>query len=200
MEQLVALMPEKRGNILDVACGKGATTQHLLRYFQPANVVAINISEKQLQTARANAPGCLLLAMDAVNLAFADESFENIICVEAAFHFNTRESFIHEAYRVLKPGGYLLLSDMIYARIVGEKVKDLGEYTSAYRRAGFQDTRVIDGTKECWRDFRRNLLRYIYRKAIKREGILQDAVGALSWLVIQSIILKRYLLVSAQKA
>jgi ubiquinone/menaquinone biosynthesis C-methylase UbiE len=42
--------------------------------------------------------------MDAVEMDFADHSFEQIICVEAAFYFNTRRQFLQEAWRVLKPG------------------------------------------------------------------------------------------------
>ena len=40
--------------------------------------------------------------MDATELDFRDNSFDSIICVEAAFHFDTREKFVREAYRVLK--------------------------------------------------------------------------------------------------
>ena len=39
MEKLLVTVPEKTGNILDVACGKGATTRHLLKYFKPENVI-----------------------------------------------------------------------------------------------------------------------------------------------------------------
>jgi SAM-dependent methyltransferase len=104
MDRLIALIPEKRGTVLDVACGKGATTQYLLRRFWPSNVVGINISEKQLRTATVNSPDCAYFVMDAVHLAFGDES---------------------------------------------------SQITSAFRRAGFQDMRIVDATKECWRGFRR---------------------------------------------
>jgi MPBQ/MSBQ methyltransferase len=91
MEKLLAFLPKKEGTILDVACGKGATTRYLLRYFKSENVTGINISEKQLARCRENAPGCTFLLMSATELKFADESFDNISCVEAAFHFVTRE-------------------------------------------------------------------------------------------------------------
>ena len=205
MEQLVELIPERRGTILDVACGKGATTHYLLRHFQPSNVVAINISEKQLQTARVNAPGCQYCCVDAVNLSFKNESFGNVICVEAAFHFDTRERFLHEVYRVLKVGGSLVLSDIIHSRIrkryqrmhipAANLVKDLDTYASAYRKAGFQDIKIIDATNECWRGYRRNLLRYGFQKGIPNARRWQTFIG----LLLISMVTKRYLLVSARK-
>ena len=113
MEELLAFIPDKEGAILDVACGKGATSRYLLNFYNPKDVTGINISEKQLERCRVNAPGCNFYLMNATELAFPDQSFNNIICVEAAFHFSTREKFLHEASRVLKPGGGLVLSDIL---------------------------------------------------------------------------------------
>lgn len=78
MEKLLALATSKTGNILDVACGTGATTKHLLKYYSVDKVVGINISEKQLRTCRNKLPDCALLKMDAAQLGFADESFDNV--------------------------------------------------------------------------------------------------------------------------
>ena len=66
-----------------------------------------DISAKQLEAAHENAPGCAFHLMDATDLKFPDGSFENMICVEAAFHFDTRGQFFREAVRVLQPGGRL---------------------------------------------------------------------------------------------
>jgi ubiquinone/menaquinone biosynthesis C-methylase UbiE len=55
--------------------------------------------------------------MDATHLAFADRVFEQILCVESAFHFQTRAQFFAEAYRVLKPGGAVVLWDMLFRRL-----------------------------------------------------------------------------------
>ncbi len=108
-EALVDLMldrvPNKGGRILDVACGPGATTKRLLRHFPAERVTGINISEAQLAAARERVPGASFVFMDATRLGFADEQFDAVICVEAAFHFKTRDRFIQEAMRVLKPGG-----------------------------------------------------------------------------------------------
>jgi len=99
VDQLLARIPRKSDEILDVACGLGASTRRLLAHYPAEAITAINISEKQLARARENAPGCTFLLMDAAKLDFRDECFDAIICVEAAFHFETRAAFLAEAFR-----------------------------------------------------------------------------------------------------
>ena len=94
VDTLIDFIPEKRGNILEVACGAGGVTRRLFNFYAPSSITAINISDVQLRMATEYAPGCMFLLMDATELSFEDNSFDNIISVEAAFHFNTREKFL----------------------------------------------------------------------------------------------------------
>jgi len=208
MEKLLALMNLKPGSVLDVACGTGGTTQYLLKFYQPGNVVGINISEKQLHTCRDKLAPCAFLKMDAAHLGFAGESFDNIICVEAAFHFHTRERFLGEAYRVLKPGGVLLLTDVLISPVNLEQrphwheknlVTDSQDYAAICRKAGFSRVEIVDATKECWHGGFWSVIRFAHEKFLWGIINLEELNAFLERIYRLAEDLEHYLLVAALK-
>nr|AAV97875.1 OnnG [symbiont bacterium of Theonella swinhoei] len=160
-DMLLEMIPEKTGRILDVACGMGASTRRLAELYSPENVWAINISEKQIESTRENAKGCHVQVMSAVEMTFDNDFFDTIMCIEAAFHFETRRKFFDDSLRVLKQGGRLVLSDTLFTskeRLEQSSIfpspenhiDTLEEYRQVMEEAGFRNIVVKDVSKNVW--------------------------------------------------
>lgn len=217
-EALVDLLAErladKGGRLLDVACGLGASTRRLSQTFPPEQITAINVSEAQIADARTRAPGCAFQVMNATRLEFPDDHFDAVTCLEAAFHFDTRQQFLAEAYRVLRPGGSLAMSDILFRKIPGavaeagqvpraNLVADIAEYRRRLAAAGFVSIDVTDATAPCLGGFRRNLARWAgaERRAGRLKWLRSLGVGVVANLLVALLgsVCKTYLLVSARK-
>lgn len=102
--------------VLDVATGAGHTAIAFAR--QAAEVTAFDLTAAMLATAQelAAAQGVTNIAFvagDAGHLPFPDASFDLVTCRYAAHHFPHPAQAAQEWARVLKPGGRLLLVDIV---------------------------------------------------------------------------------------
>jgi SAM-dependent methyltransferase len=108
LDELTRRLPAG-GRVLDLGCGNGAKIERLAGRFE---LVAVDISEQQLDLARARLPQATLLSGDFSDLDFPAETFDAITAFYSIMHVPRQEhsDLFERIAGWLKPGGLFLAS------------------------------------------------------------------------------------------
>ena len=98
-----------KGNILDIGCADGSLTEKIKEYLEEANLVGIDKYKKTINYAIKKWKGVKFIAADARKLPFANNKFDNILCIETLEHIPQNHLAIAEFRRVLKRNGKLVV-------------------------------------------------------------------------------------------
>jgi microcystin synthetase protein McyJ len=171
----------KSDYILD--CGFGFAEQDFLwiNKFQPEKITGINITPLHIDVAKKRLEISKFRNKidfqfgSATEMKFPDNEFTKVVALESAFHFESREKFFKESYRVLKKNGMIATADML--PLPGEKFKtiwkykgrrdlyipeenmyDRNEYKNKLEMAGFKNVKVISIASDVYEGMRKYLL------------------------------------------
>lgn len=101
-------IPDKVDTLLDIGCGKG---ENISVYAEKAiKAYGIDFLEEFIWNARLRYPNVSFLIATAEHLPFKEEIFDGVILNDVLEHVTNEERTIKEAYRILKPHGFLILS------------------------------------------------------------------------------------------
>lgn len=134
--RLARINPDMR--LLDVGFGFGDQLLDWCRHSDLRDSEGINICPEQTEIARRRLASAGLgdrvrvRVADAIALPFEAGSFDAVTAIECASHFHTRERFFHEARRVLRPHGRLVLADFIDTHRPGRRQRFAQRLASKY--------------------------------------------------------------------
>lgn len=194
LAKLIEIKPQTA--ILDVGCGMGGTSVYLAKNYN-VRISGITLSTTQLKIARElanknNVSHINFTIEDAHSLeSFQNNTFDVVWSLESCEQFHDKKLFIQQAYRVLKPGGQLLLATWcsdkeIYENKSAKKYKKLCKvfdlpymptmnyYKSLLESQGFLLEYVEDWSKhveKSWSIGLNLMHRYHYLEMLRMSGL-----------------------------
>ena len=98
--------------LLDLGCGTGALAERVLGVAPGAHLTCVDLSPRMAEAARARLAGrAEVLLGDAERLPFHDAGFDAVWCNDSFHHYPDPERAAFQAWRVLAPGGALVIGD-----------------------------------------------------------------------------------------
>src|SRR5688572_11490861 len=119
VELLRSLAPLERARVLELGCGKAEFARRLLDRAPVATIAALEVDTVQHERNRASPPraGLKFQYGGAQAIPFADASFDGVLMMKSLHHVPVEhmDRALAEVRRILKPGGWLYVSEPVFA-------------------------------------------------------------------------------------
>lgn len=117
-------------SVLDVGCGTGRLYQ-LFQEFQGVDYIGLDQSEGQIAFAQQDFPDNKYIVSEMTSLPLEDQKFDFVFCIATLHHLPDRENrkkALLEIKRVLKPGGYLFMTNWNMNSLTAQKTIIKGKW------------------------------------------------------------------------
>ncbi|MDP3789428.1 MAG: methyltransferase domain-containing protein [Candidatus Omnitrophota bacterium] len=112
--------------ILDVGCGTGEFAMKLKGYKKDAGVYGLDISTDMINTAKTKFKGEIDFRVgDVENMPYEDDYFDYLTCSHSFHHYPHKKKAVREMFRILKPGGKIMIVDGCKDSFLGRIIFDV---------------------------------------------------------------------------
>jgi len=108
--QMVSKLAGKIKRMIDLGCGDGEITLMFKEELKAREVYGVDIDEQAVALARKRGIEAYIADLSKDSLPFPNEFFDLVLSLEVIEHLANPDNMLKEAYRVLRKGGYLLIS------------------------------------------------------------------------------------------
>jgi len=111
--------------VLDIGCGTGTFVAMLAQTDLPIRAVGLDMAKKMCETgsAKIEQVGCGdrvdFVTADSEHLPMIDSAFDVVTCSNSFHHYPHRQTVLEQMFRVLKPGGRLIIIDGFRDNVIG---------------------------------------------------------------------------------
>lgn len=150
LEAIGRIMPDR---LIDIGCGPGAFLSLVKETFPDIQLNALDLSEEMIHETRERLSNTAIATVgDSENMPLKSEQYQVVTCNMSIHNYPHPQNAVNEMFRILKPGGVLLLNDMncvapiravanwLFPKLPGGDVKMYSqeEIEGMVRSAGFQ--------------------------------------------------------------
>jgi ubiquinone/menaquinone biosynthesis C-methylase UbiE len=106
----------KDKDIVEIGCGRGGGLAYITTTFHPASAIGIDLEKEAVKFCNRHykIDGMSFAQGDAQNLNMKDASCDVVFNVESSHRYPDMQAFLGQVNRILRPGGYFLLTDFRY--------------------------------------------------------------------------------------
>jgi ubiquinone/menaquinone biosynthesis C-methylase UbiE len=110
---LASAIDLKNKDIVEIGCGRGGGLAFIASYFSPASAHGIDLINQAITFSKRhyNINDLIFSQGDAQKLSLASDSCDVVINVESSHRYPDMSAFVNEVMRILRPGGYFLITD-----------------------------------------------------------------------------------------